>query len=443
VGRRVSPGLKWALVAVALVLAAAIAVPFLVPVSSFIPELTRIASEKLRQPVAIQDLKLQLVPTPRVVASGIRVGAKDDVTVGELEIVPELMSFLSGPRVVRLIRAEKVEVKESALAIAASLPRDEPGGEPVHVRRVQLKQVKLQHSKVRLPEFDAEADLAPGFQVEQARFETRDGALKLTADPQAGGGVAVRLAAKDWTLPAGAPLKFEALAVQGMLKGAQLDLPKIDGKLYGGTISADARADWTRQWQIGGKASLAGVDVVPLQQALGKKPMLSGRLKTQAAFSARAKSPEQLARALMVDGPFEVLGGAYHGVDLSKLGDFTLKQISGGSTSFEEFKGLMQVRGQAVKITQLCVRSPKLVAGGNVDIAPDQKLSGKLDVSVAKTGGFVGIPVALAGTTADPSVRPTKGYLIGAAVGTVLLPGIGTSVGSSVGSRIEGQSSCK
>jgi hypothetical protein len=62
---------------------------------------------------------------------------------------------------------------------------------------------------------------------------------------------------------------------------------------------------------------------------------------------------------------------------------------------------------------------------------------------VAKTGGFVGVPVSLGGTTSDPSVTPTKGYVIGAVIGTVLLPGIGTSIGSSIGSRIEGTSDCK
>ncbi|HYD05007.1 MAG TPA: hypothetical protein VEC60_04740, partial [Reyranella sp.] len=98
---------------------------------------------------------------------------------------------------------------------------------------------------------------------------------------------------------------------------------------------------------------------------------------------------------------------------------------------------------QAVKINALCVRSPKLVAGGNVDIAADERLSGKLDISMAKTGGFVGMPVSLSGTASEPSLRPTKGYVIGAVLGTVLLPGIGTSLGASAGSRLEGTSSCK
>ena len=435
-----SSGLRWLLAVVAIVLVAAVAVPFLVPVSSLIPELARIASAKLGQPVAIEDLKLHLLPTPRVLASGIRIGKNDLVKVGELEIVPDLMSFVSSTRTVRLIRAEKVEVKEAALAIPKGMPKSEPG-QPLHVKRVVLRQVRLYHSALKVPEFDAEAELAPSLVLDLARIETRDGTLKLTADPQSGGTVAISLSANNWTLPAGVPLKFDALNAKGTLKGEQLDLPAIGGKLYGGTIGGNARADWGKQWQVAGKAILEGVDVAAVQKALGKPAKLTGRLKTQLAFSARAKSPDQLAKALALDGPFEVVGGAYQGVDLTKVG------ITGGSTEgstpFDEFKGQLQVRGQQVRITELCVRSPKVVAGGNVDIAADEKLSGKLDISVAKTGGFVGIPVALAGTASDPSLRPTKGFVIGAVVGTVLLPGIGTSIGASLGSRAEGQSGCK
>lgn len=380
---------------------AVLAAPFLVPVASFIPELTRVAAEKLGQPVAVEGLRLHLVPTPRVVATGITVGKKADVTVGELEIVPELLSLISGPQVVRLVRAEKVVVQESALAIPKTMPKSDGGGEAVRVRRVELKDVTLTHSKVKLPPFDLEVELGG---QSQARFVTRDGAVDLK--------------------------------VAGTLKGEVLDLPAIDGKLYGGTLAGSCRAEWSKLWQVTGKASLAGVDLVPVQKAMGKPARLSGRLKTQQVFSLRGN-------VLSLDGPFEVLGGSYTGVDLSKVADLTGKSKA-DATQFEEFRGKLQVRGQRVKINELCVRSPKVVAGGNIEIAPDQKLSGKLDVSIARTGGFVGVPVALSGTTADPSVRPTKGYLIGAAVGTVLLPGIGTSLGASAGSRMEGSSSgCK
>lgn len=431
--------MKKVLVLVAVLLVAVVAAaPFLVPVSSFIPELTRIAAEKIGQPVTIQDLKLHLVPTPRMVASGVTVGKRNDVTVGELEIVPDLMSLVSGPRTVSLVRAEKVVVLESALAIPKGMPKSE-GGEAVRVRRVEMKDVTLRHSKVKLPPFDVEAALGEDLRVEEATFQSRDGALHLLVDKSS----KVELKAKNWTLPAGAPLVFETLHAQGTYKGDTIDLSKIDGKLYGGTVAGSARADWTKQWVVTGKANLAGVDLVPVQKAMGKPAKLSGRLKTQQVFSSRARTPDQLGNALATDGPFEVVGGSYSGVDLTKVADLTGKSTA-DATQFEEFKGKLNMRAQRVKINELCVRSPKVVAGGNVEIAPDQTLSGKLDVSLAKSGGFVGVPVALSGTTADPSVRPTKGYMIGAVVGTVLLPGIGTSLGASAGSRVEGTSSgCK
>jgi len=131
-------------------------------------------------------------------------------------------------------------------------------------------------------------------------------------------------------------------------------------------------------------------------------------------------------------------------VDLTKAADITGKSGVGDTTPFEEFRGKLQLRGKRVHVTELCVRSPKVTAGGEVDIAPDQALSGRLDVSIAKTGGLVAVPVALGGTTSAPTIRPTKGYIIGAAVGTVLLPGIGTGLGASAGGRAEGSSSgCK
>ena len=429
----------------AVLLAAALAVPFLVPLSGFIPQITQVASKALGQPVAIAGLRLQLLPTPRAAASGIRVGKKDDVKVEELVIVPELLPLLAGRKSIREIRALKVEVQESALAMLRSIPKSE--GDTVAVKRVVLRDVTLRHAAVKLPPFDLEAELDEDLAVGQALFATRDGAFKLAVDPQGGGVSRLALTAKNWRIPvAAAPLTFDTLQAQGTLRGKQLELPKIEGKLYEGKVNASAKADWSKQWQFGGKAVLAGVDVSKVQQALGRKPALSGKLRATMTYSANAKAPDQIAQALAVDGPFEIEAGALQGMDLSRVADLNLttgRVAAGGVTRFEELRGTLQARGARIKVNEFCARSPILVAGGFIEVTPDQKLSGKLDVSVAKTKGFVGVPVALSGTTSDPIVTPTKGYTIGAVIGTVLLPGIGTALGASAGSAAEGKSACK
>jgi hypothetical protein len=147
---------------------------------------------------------------------------------------------------------------------------------------------------------------------------------------------------------------------------------------------------------------------------------------------------------LAVNGPFSVANGIYRGIDFAMVGDLTGSKGAGGSTRFDELRGVLKLLGKRIRINNLCVKSPALRAAGFVELAPDQALTGRLDVSVAKTGGFVGVPVALSGTRQDPVVRPTTGYTIGAVVGTVLLPGVGTALGASAGGAVEGKAGdCK
>ncbi len=440
--RSISRGMRWLLIVVALVVGAAVAVPFLVPVASLIPRITLVLSASLGQPVTIADLRVRLLPTPRLVAEGIRIGKKDEVVIGELEIVPELLSLLSGPRTIRLLRAEKVELKEAALSIPGRMRK---GGETVEVRRLVLLDVRLQHSELKLQPFDVDARMGDGLQVETARIATSDGALKLLVDPDGPGRTVVKLEANRWRLPlAAAPLVFDSLKADGILSGKRFELSKIDGRQYGGTLQGSARVDWAKAWQVSGTAVLAGVDLAAAQQALGRDPRLAGKLGANAKFAATAKSADQLAGALAVDGPFNVADALYRGVDFSKVGDLTGGMGAGGTTRFDELRGVLQLRGKRMRINNLCAKSSALRAAGFVEVAPDQTLTGRLDVSVAKTGGFVGVPVALSGTRQDPVVRPTKGYTIGAVVGSVLLPGLGTALGASAGSAIEGKAAdCK
>jgi uncharacterized protein involved in outer membrane biogenesis len=298
------------------------------------------------------------------------------------------------------------------------------------------------HPKLDLPLFDVDVRLGEGLRLREARFETHDGTLKLRVEPSGADAIALALDAKNWTLPLGAPLAFDALAARATLKGETLELARVEGALYGGKLVGSAQAEWGEQWELVGKAELAGVDLLPLQKALGKPGKLSGRLNADAAFSTSAKTPAELRAALTLEGPFEIHGGVYKGVDLSRVGELGAAASAGEVTTFEELRGKIQMHGERVRLAPLCMRSPKLVAGGNVEIAPDTSLSGRLDISVAQTGGIVGVPVALGGTTAEPTMRPTKGTLIGAAIGTVLLPGIGTSIGSQLGGKIEGGSAC-
>jgi hypothetical protein len=201
---------------------------------------------------------------------------------------------------------------------------------------------------------------------------------------------------------------------------------------------------WSRGWQLGGKADIAGVALVPLFKDLGKPARLSGKLNTQVVFSARAKAAAQLGDALVLDAPAAVQGGAWHGIDLARAAEMPLGNLSGGGeTPFETLRAIVALRGKTVRLDDICARSPDLVAGGHVEVASDDALSGLLDVSVAKTAGIVGVPLALDGTLSEPSVGLTRAAKIGAVLGTLVLPGVGTTVGATAGAKLDSFSACK
>jgi uncharacterized protein involved in outer membrane biogenesis len=425
-------------------LAAALVVPFLVPLEGYIPALTRRVSDAVGEPVSIEDLRLQLLPTPRVTIIDLKLGRRKEVSIERASIVPDLLLLFSGDVVLREIRAEGVRVKASALDLLKKLPKG--GGESaVLVRRIVLQHVNYEQRGLRLPQFSAVVDLSVVPSQTVVRVATDDGAFRATLDPQGAGTARVTIMARNWRLPvAAAPLVFDELDASGTLRGSRLELPEVRGKLYGGTFAGSVDLGWGREWHLDGKADLAGVALVPLQSALGKPARMSGQLNAKMSYSAQARTGAQLGNALTLEAPLEVTGGEWHGVDLARVAELPLGKISsGGTTKFEKMKADLALRGKDVQLNGICVRSPSLTAAGNVAIAPDQTLSGKLDVSVAKTGGIVGVPVALSGTTADPSLSLTKAGVIGAVIGTVLLPGIGTSLGLSAGGRLEGKVECQ
>lgn len=434
---------RWLAGGLAAIVVAALVIPFLVPLSRFIPEITQLASEKLGQPVTISGLRLQLLPVPGVALFGLGVGRHGEIRIESAKVEPDLLAWLAGHKVIRKVSADKVRLRQAALKLLENLPKSK--GEPVLVRRLVLHDVKLELTGLQLPAFDLEADLAPELGINRALFKTRDGALTLSVEPQGRGEARVDLAARKWRLPiASAPLVFASLRARGALHAGGLQLPRIDGRLYGGAVSGNVHVEWQRGWRVTGKADVAGVDLAPIQHALGKPAKLTGRLSGNATYSAHARAAGGLGDALVLDAPFRVEGGEYHGIDLSRVAELPMGKLSqGGGTRFDDLHGILALRGKRVSISALCAKSSALAAAGHVEIAPDQKLSGALDVSLASSKGYVGIPVDLAGTTAEPSVKLTTGATIGAVIGTILLPGIGTTLGASAGGVFDGKAECK
>ena len=66
---------------------------------TYLYQAEKIASEKLGQPVTIGSAHVLLLPSPRVVASDLAVGAHQELKVANLVVVPTLSTLFSDTKI--------------------------------------------------------------------------------------------------------------------------------------------------------------------------------------------------------------------------------------------------------------------------------------------------------------------------------------------------------
>ena len=164
---------------------------------------------------------------------------------------------------------------------------------------------------------------------------------------------------------------------------------------------------------------------------------LSGRLRASTTLSAKAASTAGLAQALVSQSTFTVDDAVVKGIDLAKAVQ-TVGLSRGGQTRLDNLSGQVTTRGRALVLSNLAASSGALSAAGEVAVTPNRSLSGRVNVNLAESvvGKAVGVPLVVGGTLDAPTVTLTRGAMLGAAIGTLVMPGVGTGAGASFGDAI-------
>ncbi len=410
--------------------------PLLIPTSAWRTPVEEAATKALGAPVRIGALSVFLLPWPHLTARDVEVG-QAALRLHSAAIYPQWSSMFSAPRHLRKVELGKLDITPAGIELLQKLA-DKPSSGPAAVTlgQVRAKGLSVALAAGALPALDAQLEMGADNLPRTLELATTDGKAKLAALPD-GAGWKLDFSATDWQLPLGTPLKFTSLKAAGRVEGAKLVLPTITAALYGGQVTANAELDWQKGLRLAGQAATSQLDIAPLLQALKVKAALSGRLDASGPFKAQAAKPAGLADALHADVAFKVNDGVLHGFDLANAAKNLLGSgATGGQTRFDQLSGNLQVAGQALRLRNVKVVSGVLDAKANVDVSAAKRLSGRVEVDLKGTGGLVGVPLALSGTVAEPTLLPTRGALAGAAIGSVLLPGVGTAAGSSLGDKI-------
>lgn len=394
------------LVLVLLLLAGAFALQRWIGTDDFKSRVEREASAALGVGVQLGRIDVTLWPLPAVALGGIQIQTRPALTLERVELRPAWSALMQG----RL-------ALDTVLVRRAVLPQT----------GVDAMVAALQKKKLAAPEGASSMLLIPQRTV-------LDDVTWLNAK-----GVGVTIEANARLNADGLPDDVSLKVLKGQLQGLHATLQR-DGNAWavaldvgGGT--ARGKIHLQPAPQAGGEFSLKGqLDTKGVDVAVLRGP-LSGRLEAVTTFSARTASIGALGDVLHTESKFTVQKAVLHGVDLARAVK-TVGLSRGGETPLDTLAGQVNTQGRAVQLNNLVASSGSLSASGHVAIAPSHALSGQVSVALTGTGGAVGVPLVVGGTLDVPEVTLTRGAMIGAAVGTVLAPGVGTGAGAALGGKV-------
>jgi uncharacterized protein involved in outer membrane biogenesis len=398
-------------------------------------------------PVRLGSIDVAVWPLPAVALGGLSVQSKPPVTLERVEVRPKWPALLRGRLEVATLVVRKAVLPQRGMdAILLALAKKKqtaspaaPAPKPVAgeveaetdlswlPRRTVLDDVTWVSESGAQTALDGEARLGDDGLPDSASLRLIRGNLQglkaeLKREPATAGAAS---AASAPVTPAG-----EQWALRIDVGGG-----KVEGKLGLQRIQAKN----SRELVVQGQLTTQDVEVGALTAP--NKP-LSGRLEASTSLNARAATTAGLADALRTQTSFTVRNALLHGIDLAKAVK-TVGLSRGGETPLDVLSGQVTTQGKAAQLANLVASSGILSASGNVAVSPAKVLSGHVSVSLAgdskignALGGAVAVPLVVGGTLDAPEVTLSRSALLGAAIGTVLLPGAGTGAGARLGDRL-------
>ena len=423
---------KKILIGILIVISLLIILPFFIPVKIYLNNAEKLASDKLGVPVTISSGRLLLLPTPRLVISGVKVGEGDALKVEQLTVIPSLSSIFSSPRVVD-IHISKPTLKKSALdmilALAGSKTEFDAEANVVNVRAVYVDSLQFDWPDLKLPLLNVEVNLLDDNQLSKATLDSVDGALSATVIPESESHL-ISIKANKLILPVGLPLLIDKAQIEMHLKKEVLEVPLIEMDLYGGKLTANLDLLWHKDWRTSGKVKVEGLSVKEPSKLVSPSVYLSGQLIGNGQFLGVAKDVDKMLDKINASFTFKVHDGVVHGVDLIKVASLLTKQTAGGETAFDDFSGVANMKGKQYHLKDLNLNSGLLSGTGQVTIAANKELDGNGEVEIKHSASLVAVPLDISGTLDNPIILPSKVAMAGAVAGTAILgPGFGTSVG--------------
>ncbi|MDP1681725.1 MAG: AsmA family protein [Burkholderiales bacterium] len=382
----------------------ALAVIHLISFNFYIPIMEQQLTESIGQRVVVKDIRFSVYPAPHLKLEGLAIGDLADVRVGTARLFPAFSSWFSEEKVIRRIELEAVALSEDSVSALSVWSQYQAQAAPVQFEQIWVKDAKLANRLLDLFAFDADVKMDHG-RFAKAQIKSTDQRITINFTPQADT-LAIQLAATHSVLPLEPRIQFDELKITAIARPGSMTLSHIEGQLYGGALSGNARVEWRDGWLFTSDLGLRQVAIEPVLTLFTRNMKASGALEAKIRLTTKSTALETLFNAPQVQATFRVRDGELSGVDLVRAIQSARSNGNiGGKTYFNELSGYLQLANGRYQYRQLKLLTGMMSANGNLEFSAERSLSGNLVGELRTRAMVLRTPFTLGGTLATPTLK--------------------------------------
>ncbi len=352
-------------------------------ISPLVEPIEKLATESLGIPVKVEEVRASLWPRPHLVLKNISIGANSAQKIEALNIVPVTSSLSEEVKILKSIEIKGLKIEQENFGQPLQWVSNISKAQHLKVGQITLNKLILKIKDIELAPFNGKVTLTESRELKSIDLMTNDETLAMQITPQ-GSSFAIAFSGTNWALPMNPKFMFSELKAKGIIKQSLLFFNEIEGTIYGGSFTGKAALDWSNQWSIAGNFELSNANLPEILKAFGSSASVDGKLKLAGIFSCQSKLAAALTGAPEISAYFTVQNGKINGVELDRaVLSKNSQSLAGDSTRFDKLTGNVKIKNRGYHYRQLVLKSDQFYAEGNVDIKPNQDISGNINANLA------------------------------------------------------------
>ncbi|MDD2915675.1 MAG: AsmA family protein [Gallionella sp.] len=299
----------------ALVTVAMVAV-YLTPLDTYVPELERVLSRQLHEPVKIRQISIAMVPLPHLELQDVRLGGQEAIDIRSVDVEFDLPGLLSGHKVLQRVTVKDGTAHHALVRKLVDFLVNTPvTSQLMRMRELQFSGITLLVPEMTLAPAEGKLEFAQTGQLERAWFAMDEQKVTATLVTLPDWHFALALRAHGWTTPKFQqfpPIPLDDLQLEGVLGEHDLVAQNFAVASRGMRIAGSAKVELADGWQVQATLTQADAQLEQVMALLGKPLGLTGALSVKGELSGKASALSALKENFSFSGNVHINHATAH-----------------------------------------------------------------------------------------------------------------------------------